>query len=85
MADTQGGVRRRTLLITIGALSVALNMVLGILMGSLKISFVFLDTVGTIFSAVLFGPWWGALMGAIAGFASRKFGFGLLPATPASS
>ena len=56
---------RTTRIITLGALSVAVNVVAGTVIGALKIPFLFLDTVGTIFSAALFGPWWGALVGLL--------------------
>ena len=56
---------RSTRIITLGALSVAVNVVAGSVIGALKIPFLFLDTIGTIFSAALFGPWWGALVGLL--------------------
>ncbi|WP_438434302.1 CD3073 family putative ECF transporter S component [Gorillibacterium sp. sgz500922] len=56
---------RRTLIITLGALAVAINVIAGTVVSSLKIPFLFLDTVGTIFAAAVFGPFWGALVGLI--------------------
>lgn len=47
------------------ALAVAINMVLGALVQNLKIPLIFLDTIGTIFVAVLFGPWQGAAVGTV--------------------
>ena len=56
---------RSTRIITLGALSVAINVVAGTVIGALKVPFLFLDTIGTGFSAALFGPWWGALVGLL--------------------
>ena len=47
------------------ALAIALNIVLGTVVGLLNIPLLFLDTVGTIFSAALFGPWYGAAVGGL--------------------
>lgn len=47
------------------AICIALNIVLGTLVTYTKIPLLFLDTIGTIFAAVLFGPWEGASVGAI--------------------
>lgn len=47
------------------ALSIAINIVLGTVVGLLNIPLLFLDTIGTIFSAVLFGPWYGAMVGGL--------------------
>lgn len=43
---------------------IGLNVVGGLLAGSLKLP-VFLDTIGTILSAAILGPWWGALTGGL--------------------
>lgn len=56
---------RRTLIITLGALAVAINVIAGTVVSSLKIPFLFLDTTGTIFIAAIFGPFWGALVGLV--------------------
>ncbi|AHV97576.1 CD3073 family putative ECF transporter S component [Paenibacillus sabinae] len=56
---------QRTLVITLGALAVAINVVAGTVVSNLKIPFLFLDTVGTIFIAAIFGPLWGALVGLL--------------------
>ncbi|KPU45717.1 hypothetical protein OXPF_09500 [Oxobacter pfennigii] len=47
------------------AIGVALNIVLGTVVQMTKIPLLFLDTIGTIFVAVLFGPWQGAAVGTI--------------------
>ena len=47
------------------ALAIALNIVLGTVVGLLNIPLLYLDTVGTIFSAALFGPWYGAAVGGL--------------------
>lgn len=56
---------QRTLVITLGALAVAINVVAGTVVSNLKIPFLFLDTVGTIFIAAVFGPLWGTLVGLL--------------------
>lgn len=55
----------RTQVITLGALAVAINVIAGTLVGNLKIPFLFLDTVGTIFIAAVFGPLWGSVVGLL--------------------
>lgn len=45
------------------AFAVVLNLVGGYITQATKIPLLFLDSVGTIFSAVLFGPWVGGLVG----------------------
>lgn len=47
------------------ALGIVLNIALGTLVGALQIPLLFLDTVGTIFVAVLLGPFAGALTGGL--------------------
>ncbi len=47
------------------ALAIAINIVLGTVVGFLNIPLLFLDTVGTIFSAALFGPFYGAAVGGL--------------------
>lgn len=56
---------RNTFLLVMCALAVAINMVLGAVVQNLKIPLLFLDTIGTIFIAVLFGPWPGAAVGTV--------------------
>lgn len=51
--------------LSISALGVALNIILAIIVKSLSIPFLFMDTVGTIFSAVILGPFYGAITGLI--------------------
>lgn len=53
----------RVLIVT--AFGIAINIVLGYVVGMLNIPFLFLDTIGTFFVAVLFGPWWGLTAGLL--------------------
>ena len=55
--------QRNTFALTVGALCVVVNLVLGTVVQSLQIPLVFLDTVGTLFGGVLLGPLQGALVG----------------------
>lgn len=55
----------KTLILTYGAMCIVLNVVLGTAVSALKIPLLFLDTIGTVLMAVLFGPWWGALVGLL--------------------
>lgn len=48
-------------------LAIAINIVLGIIMAAIKFP-VYLDTIGTIFIAVYFGPWYGAAVGGTTNF-----------------
>ena len=57
--------KNSSFIIVFSALSIAINIVLGTVVGLLNIPLLFLDTVGTIFSAVLFGPWYGAIVGGL--------------------
>lgn len=56
---------KKTFIIIVCAFAAAINIVLGTLVGELKIPLIFLDTIGTIFAAVYFGPWYGAAVGAV--------------------
>ncbi|MFO1446338.1 ECF transporter S component [Bacillus sp. Bva_UNVM-123] len=56
---------RKTVILTYGALCITMNVVLGTVISALKIPLLFLDTIGTVLMAVLFGPWWGALTGLL--------------------
>jgi energy-coupling factor transport system substrate-specific component len=56
---------KKTFTLILCAFAAALNIVLGSLVGQLKIPLIFLDTIGTIFAAVYFGPWYGATVGAV--------------------
>ncbi|WP_297280725.1 CD3073 family putative ECF transporter S component [uncultured Anaerococcus sp.] len=42
-----------------------LNIVIGYFVGMLNIPLIFMDTIGTVFGAVWFGPVWGMLIGGI--------------------
>lgn len=63
------------------ALAIAINVVLGIVVAGLKIPLLFLDTMGTIFVAAMFGIGWGVavavgthlLMGILYGFTAFPF------------
>jgi len=55
----------RTTILTYSALGIAINVVLGTIVSMLNIPLLFLDTIGTVIVAVLFGPWWGALTGVL--------------------
>lgn len=57
--------KSKTMILTYGALCITLNVVLGTVVSALKIPLLFLDTIGTVLMAVLFGPWWGALVGLL--------------------
>lgn len=46
------------------ALAIAINVILGIITSAIKLP-VYLDTLGTILTAVQFGPWIGAIVGAL--------------------
>lgn len=49
----------KTMILTYSAMGIALNVILGTVVSSMKIPLLFLDTIGTVLVAVLFGPWWG--------------------------
>lgn len=56
---------RKTFILVLCAIAVALNIVLGTVITMTKIPLLYLDTIGTIFIAVLFGPWQGAAVGTV--------------------
>lgn len=56
---------KKVFILTLCAIAVALNIVLGTVAQLTKIPILFLDTIGTIFIAVLFGPWQGAAVGTV--------------------
>lgn len=56
---------RKVFALTMCALGVAINIVLGTVAQYTKIPLLFLDTIGTIFVAVLLGPWQGAAVGTV--------------------
>lgn len=51
--------------VVFAAICVAINIVFGMVVQLLNIPLLFLDTLGTIMVAVLFGPLWGALVGLV--------------------
>lgn len=53
-------------------LAIAINIVLGIVMAAIKFP-VYLDTIGTIFIAIYFGPWYGAAVGGATNFLTALF------------
>lgn len=55
----------KTFIIIICGLAAAMNIVLGTLVSQLQIPLIFLDTIGTIFAAVYFGPLYGGVVGAV--------------------
>jgi energy-coupling factor transport system substrate-specific component len=55
----------KTMILTYSAMGIALNVILGTVVSAMKIPLLFLDSIGTVLVAVLFGPWWGALAGAL--------------------
>jgi energy-coupling factor transport system substrate-specific component len=55
----------KTIILTYSAMGIALNVILGTFVSSLKIPLLFLDTIGTVLISVLFGPWWGAITGGL--------------------
>lgn len=57
--------RNKTYPLIFGALGIAINIVLGTVAGSLNLPLLFLDTIGTIFVAVVFGPTYGAITGGL--------------------
>lgn len=57
--------RRNTFIMIFAALGIAVNVVLGSISSLLNIPLLFLDTIGTIFVAAVFGPLYGALTGGL--------------------
>lgn len=56
-------------IMTFSAVALALNIVLGFVGAATKLPF-YLDTIGTIFVAVTFGPMYGAIVGGLTNFLS---------------
>lgn len=56
---------RNVFVLVMCSIGIALNIVLGTIVQTINIPLLFLDTIGTIFIAVLFGPWQGAAVGTI--------------------
>lgn len=57
--------RRKIKGLIFAALGIAINIVLGTIAKTLNIPLLFLDTIGTIFTAASFGPLFGALAGGL--------------------
>ncbi|MFM1652106.1 CD3073 family putative ECF transporter S component [Brevibacillus sp. B_LB10_24] len=57
--------KTKTMAVNFTALGVAINLVLAFFVQTFKIPLLFLDTIGTVLVAVLFGPWWGAAAGML--------------------
>lgn len=57
--------RKKIYALTFAGLGVAINLVLGTVAKTINIPLLFLDTVGTIFTAAVFGPAYGALTGGL--------------------
>lgn len=55
----------KTYALIFSSLAIALNIVLGTVSSMLNIPLLFLDTIGTIFTAAIFGPLYGALTGGL--------------------
>lgn len=53
-----------TMIVTLIPVCVALNIVGGLIAHTLKLP-VYLDMIGTAISAIVLGPWWGALVGVL--------------------
>lgn len=53
-----------TLIVTIIPVTVALNIVGGLIASALRLP-VYLDMIGTAVAAIVLGPWWGALVGLL--------------------
>ena len=54
----------KTRILVFCALSIAANIVLGIITSALKLP-LYLDTIGTVFVAIYAGPWYGAAVGGL--------------------
>lgn len=71
----------KTQMLTISALAVVINVVLGMVVSGLKIPLLFLDTLGTITVAAIFGPAYGMMVGFLTNFMTSVIGgsFSSLP------
>ncbi|WP_346355000.1 CD3073 family putative ECF transporter S component [Azotosporobacter soli] len=56
---------RSAFMLTFSAICLAINLVLGMVMQSLKIPLLYLDTLGTMLGAAVLGPWYGAAIGGL--------------------
>ena len=63
-ARSSGAKIPTTLLVTVIPVTVALNIVGGIIASALRLP-VYLDMIGTAVAAIVLGPWWGALVGLL--------------------
>lgn len=54
-----------SLTISVTAFSIVINVLGGTFVGLLNLPFLFLDSIGTFFTAAVFGPAWGVLAGVI--------------------
>lgn len=57
--------KNKNLKFSLSAFCIALNIVLTMVVKGLGIPFIFMDTVGTIFSAILLGPVYGGIVGIL--------------------
>lgn len=57
--------KMNTRIMILCGLGIAINLVLGTTVQALKIPLIFLDTIGTIFVAAMFGPFAGAVTGGL--------------------
>lgn len=57
--------RNRGFILVFAGLAIAVNIILGTIVDIINIPLLFLDTIGTIFTAAVFGPWYGALTGGL--------------------
>ena len=56
-----------TQILIFAGLAIALNVVLGFITSAIKAP-LYLDTIGTVFMAIYFGPWYGAAVGGASNF-----------------
>lgn len=56
-----------TQILIFAGLAIALNVVLGFITSTIKAP-LYLDTIGTVFMAIYFGPWYGAAVGGASNF-----------------
>lgn len=56
-----------TQILMLAGLAIAMNVVLGIITSAIKAP-LYLDTIGTVFMAIYFGPWYGAAVGGATNF-----------------
>ncbi|HWR43430.1 CD3073 family putative ECF transporter S component [Sporomusa sp.] len=57
--------KTQTFPLVFSSICIAINLVLGTIVQTLKIPLIFLDTLGTILGAVLFGPFFGGAIGLL--------------------